>query len=304
MIESTPEQRRQQLYRLLGDLPDRERPIASRLISKGARRGFHVEQLLLDLNGVEQVPAYFLYPAGASGPYPVVLYNHAHGGDYARGKDEVLAGTTYLQQPPYADALSQLGIAVLCIDHWAFGERRGRTESEIFKQMLWSGQVLGGMMVHDSLRALDYLASRPDVDPKRIATLGISMGSNMAWWLAALDERVRVCIDLCCLTDYEALIETRRLDGHGLYYYVPGLLKHFNTADINALIAPRPHLSLAGDFDPLTPPQGLDRVDAHLREVYARQGAAEAWRLVRYKTGHYETAAMRAEVLAFLERWL
>lgn len=85
---------------------------------------------------------------------------------------------------------------------------------------------------------------------------------------------------------------------------MPGLLRHFSTAQINALIAPRPHLSLAGNFDRLTPPAGLDRVDAALRRVYAEHDASEAWRLVRYDVGHFETAAMRAEVLAFLRRWL
>src|SRR5664279_4666474 len=109
------------------------------------------------------------------------------------------------------------------------------------------------MMVFDSLRALDYLAGRDDVDPARLATLGMSMGSTMSWWVAALDERVRACVDLCCLTDYQALIETQGLDEHGIYYYVPRLLQHFSAAAINALIAPRPHLSLAGMFDRLTP---------------------------------------------------
>ena len=49
-----------------------------------------------------------------------------------------------------------------------------------------------GMMVHDSLRAIDYLVGRPDIDPARIGTLGMSMGSTMAWWVAALDPRVKV----------------------------------------------------------------------------------------------------------------
>ena len=66
-----------------------------------------------------------------------------------------------------------------------------------------------GMMVYDSIRALDYLETRPDIDAGRIGTLGLSMGSTMAWWLAALDERVKVCVDLCCLTDFEALMAHR-----------------------------------------------------------------------------------------------
>jgi len=200
--------------------------------------------------------------------------------------------------------LTKLGFAALCIDTWAFGERRGRSEGEIFREMLWSGQVMWGMMVFDSLRALDYLESRPDIDPARIGTLGLSMGSTMAWWLAALDTRVTVCIDICCLTDFEALIAHRSLEGHSVYYFVPRLLKHFTTAQINALIAPRAHLSLAGVFDPLTPPDGLDRIDAELRNVYTAAGAADAWRLSRYATGHMETAAMRGEITAFLQRWL
>src|SRR5215213_9150101 len=296
--------RRQELYGLLGDLPLRSRPLDAQLIAEEEREGYVLEKLVLDLNGIEPVPAYFVRPKDVQAPLPVILYNHAHGGDYVLGKDELLVGHKVLQQPSYADVLTGLGFAALCIDSWAFGERRGRSEGEIFREMLWSGPVMWGMMVYDSLRALDYLESRPDIDPARIGTLGLSMGSTMAWWLAALDTRVTVCIDICCLTDFEALIAHRSLEGHSVYYFVPRLLKHFTTAQINALIAPRAHLSLAGIFDPLTPPDGLDRIDAELRDVYAATGAADAWRLSRYATGHMETAAMRAEIIAFLQRWL
>jgi hypothetical protein len=111
-------------------------------------------------------------------------------------------------------------------------------------------------------------------------------------------------VDLCCLTDFEALLEARGLEQHGIYYYVPSLLKHFSTADINALIAPRPHLAVAGDQDRLTPPAGLDRIDAALRKVYADAGAPDAWKLLRYDIGHRETGAMRHEILKFLDTQL
>jgi hypothetical protein len=100
------------------------------------------------------------------------------------------------------------------------------------------------------------------------------------------------------------LISTRGLDCHNVYYYVPSLLKHFTTSQINALIAPRPHLSLAGNFDPLTPPAGLDKIDDELRQAYQEAGSPSAWRLLRYNTGHFETAAMRMEICSFLDRWL
>ena len=292
------------LYSLLGELPRRDRPIGIEVKSREEREQYQVENLILDLNGLELVPAWFVKPVGSDGPVPVVLYNHAHGGNYHLGKDELIHGRDALQDPPYAEVLAVAGYAGLCIGTWCFGERHGRTESSVFKEMLWKGRVLWGMMVYDHLRALDYLVSRDDVDANRIATLGISMGSTMAWWLAALDTRIKVCVDLCCLTDFEELIEADGLDGHGLYYFVPSLLKHFSTSQINALVAPRPHLSLAGDLDPLTPTIGLEKIDRGMRRVYAEAGAEDAWVLKRYDVGHLETAEMRQEVMRFLNCWL
>ncbi|MHB0857574.1 MAG: alpha/beta hydrolase family protein [Anaerolineae bacterium] len=297
-------ERRQHLYGLLGRLPERDRPINAERVKVEEREGYILETLVLDLNGIEPVPAYFARPMGVVRQAPTILYNHAHGGQYQVGKLEFVDGCRALQAPPYARALTQMGYCGLCIDAWNFGERRGRSESELFKEMLWHGQVLWGMMVYDSIRALDYLVARPEVDPARLGTLGLSMGSTMAWWLTALDERIKVCVDLCCLTDFHELIRTRGLDGHGIYYYVPGLLEHFDTAGINALIAPRAHLSLAGNLDALTPPAGLDRIDAALRQVYAHHGVPDRWQLLRYQTGHFETAHARAAIQRFLHEHL
>jgi len=296
--------RRELLYSLLGDLPPRRRRISARTLSTEERSGYVLEKLELDLNGFEKVPAYFARPRSIAGRAPVILYNHAHGGDYKLGKDEFIRGRSAIQNPPYAEVLTSLGWCGLCIDTWVFGERSTRTEMDTFKEMLWKGRVLWGMMVYDSIRAVDYLLTRPEVDRARVATLGLSMGSTMAWWLAALDPRVKVCVDICCLTDFQALIETGNLKGHGIYYFVPSLLKHFTTAGINALIAPRPHLSLAGNLDALTPPAGLDRIDRELKKVYAAAGHPENWKLLRYDVPHQETPEMRREIVAFLKRTL
>lgn len=305
VFDEGQESRRRELYGLLGVLPETDRAATATVVATESRSTYEVELLLLDLNDVELVPAYFIKPRDRKeGRLPVVLYNHASGGDMVLGKDELLDGRSSLRNPPYGGALVKAGYAVLCIDMWGFGERQGRSLDELFKGMIWHGQVLWGMMVYDSLRAVEYLASRPDVDADRVATLGMSSGSTMAWWTAALSTRVKVCVDICCLTDYQALIRSRGLDGHGIYYYVPSLLNHFTTAEINALIAPRPHLGLAGVYDPLTPPDGLDVIDDQLRDVYSALGASDAWRLSRYQCGHFETDGMRAEALAFLDKWL
>ncbi|MCE5252057.1 dienelactone hydrolase family protein [bacterium] len=298
------EKRRKELYSLLGDLPDRNRPITVQKISEEKTEKYILEKLVLDLNGIEPVPAYFVRPLDARGRTPVILYNHAHFGEYDMGKNEFVLGRFEMQKPPYAEELTRRGYSALCIDAWAFGERRGRTESEIFKQMLWTGQVMWGMMVYDNIRALDYLVSRDDIDSKRIGTMGMSMGSTMSWWLAALDTRIKVCVDICCLTDFDALIEARGLDGHGIYYYVPSLLRHFTTSQINGLISPRPHLGVAGRYDSLTPVRGLERIDRDMKEVYRRDNAPEAWKLTVYDIAHFEPATMRKEIVEFLGKWM
>ena len=295
---------RKELYGLLGKLPERDRPISVELVSTEERDGVIIEKLLLDLNGKELVPAYFSKPKGASEKLPVVLFNHSHFGQYEVGKNEFVKGRKEMQSPAYAIALAKEGYAGLCLDSWGFGERSGRPEIDLFKEMLWKGEVLFGMMVYDNLRALDYLTGRDDINPDRIATMGMSMGSTMAWWLAALDERIKVCVDLNCLTDFHTLIEKKDLRLHGIYYYVPGLLNHFSTSKINGLISPRPHFGLAGRFDPLTPLEGLEIIDNNLKEIYAEDGAPEAWKLKIYDVGHEETAEMRKDILQFLKDWL
>ncbi len=296
---------REKLYGLLGELPDRNTPIHAELIWEKNCPDYRLQKLRLSLNGIEDTFAYVTLPHCAKPPYPVIVFNHSHGGNFTIGKEEYICGREYMYPIPYAQSLSQAGFAAIAIDHWCFGERNyGMTQVETFELMLWQGRVLWGMMVYDSIRTVDYLLTRPDMDSNRIGTLGMSMGSTMAWWLSALDERIRVCADICCMTDYQALIDDKGLERHGVYYFVPSLLKYFQTADINAFIAPRPHLSVNGRFDPLTPEAGLHKVDTALREVYQSFGVPSRWRMSIYETAHQELLEAREEVIAFLKQYL
>lgn len=292
--------RRQELYGLLGKLPARDRKVGAKLVSTEDRGSYTLEKLVLDLNGEEAAPAYFATPKGATGKRPTVLFNHSHGGGYTIGKAEFIDGREYLGKPPYAEFLTSLGYNALCFDAWIFGERSGRPELDMCKEMLWKGRVLWGMMVYDAIKAVDYLVTRPDVDADRLGTVGMSMGSSTAQWLGALDPRVKVVVDICCLTDWHTLVEVGGLKGHGIYYYVPDLLNHFTTAQMNALIAPRAHLSLAGNQDHLTPAAGLEKVDRELQEAYSAAGHPRNWKLLRYDGGHLENPEMRAEIRQWL----
>lgn len=259
-----------------------------------------VEHWTLTLNTLEPVPALLLRPRN-SAPRGLVLYCHAHGNRFERGKDELLLGRPALANPPYGDVLPAMGYAVLAIDHWCFGERNRNRERALVKRLLWEGKTLWGYRVHDSLAALDWASVQPDLAGLPVTSLGLSMGSTMAVWCAALDERITRCIDLCCLSGYDALLANDAHDWHGDYFFVPALRNEFDATEISALIAPRRHLSLAGRDDPLTPVDGLNAIDRAMQLAYARCAAVGAWRQLIEAGGHQETPAMRSAVLDWLQ---
>lgn len=298
---------RRKLLGLLGDLSLSHTPAAPRLLKKEQHNGYTLEHLEFDFNGIEKVPGILLVPDNLKGKAPCMLYCHAHFGTYGIGKEELLNGRSVM--PAYAEVYAQKGIMTLAIDSWCFGERNRLKEgafgeADTFKEMLWKGQTLFGMMLWDEMKALDYLLARPEADASRVGVFGLSMGATKAWWLAALDTRITACIDLCCMTDFEELMNIGNLQGHGIYYYVPGLLKHFSTSTINELIVPRPHLSLNGKLDLLTPPKGVEKVRDHLYPLYKKEGKAEDCRIELFDCGHEELPEMRALVVEWLERYL
>jgi hypothetical protein len=302
---SYQEKRRRDLWAVLGDLPWNHSPGPARLVSREEYEGYTLERLVLDLNGTEDVPAILLIPKKRAARAPGRLYIHWHGGMYELGKDQLLRGVA--AQPAYAPVCAEKGIVTLAIDSWCFGERKherdgSEGEQTAFKLMLWKGQVLFGMMMFDEFRAVDYLASRPEVDAERIGVLGMSMGATKAWWLAALDPRVKVCMDVCCLTDFEELIRMHGIKEHAIYYYVPSLLKSFQTANINELIVPRVRLSVNGRLDPLTPPAGVEKIRDRLMPLYAKYGKESDCRIELFNCAHIELPAMREMILEWLGR--
>src|SRR6516165_9704503 len=147
--------------------------------------------------------------------------------------------------------------------------RRNRAgQEDLFKLNLWLGRTLWGMFVRDDQVALDYLCTRPEIDVSRIGATGMSMGSTRAWWLAALDERVAAVVAVACLTRYQNLIAHGELRQHGVYYFVKGLLKHFDSEGVLALIAPRPFLALTGELDAGSPADGVRALERAVRATY------------------------------------
>ena len=307
---------RRKLWRLLGDLPELFTPKVT-IREKLLKDGYELERFTFD-NGVgDTVYGYLLIPARHKKQGPAILYHHYHADKYKQGKQEVLSKAFKTLDFATGEALVRKGYIVLCIDAYAFGERRfqgpagkkeegRRTEESLFKMFLWQGWTLWGMMVRDDLLVLNYLLSRPEVDPKRIAAMGMSMGSTRTWWAAALDERIRVAVCVACLTRYQNLIAHGQVCQHGIYYYVPNMLaEKIDTESVVGLIAPRPLLTLTGDKDAGSPADGVKLINSFQEYIYKLYGKTENFRGLVYKgAGHEYTPEMWKETLDWLKEHL
>lgn len=263
--------------------------------------GWVVDDLLFETATQDRIPALFLRPPEGHAPVPALVYCHAHGNRYGIGRQELLDGRASLQGA-YARDLVSLGVAALCLDMPCFGGRQDRPESERAKSALWWGETLFGQMLAEQVAGLGFLARHPQVRADRLGALGFSMGSTLAWWLAALDDRVQAASALCSFADLETLVDLRAHDGHGLYMSVPGLLPVARSGQIAGLAAPRALQICVGLQDWSTPEAAFEKGRHDLEAAYdGRPGLVFH---IEPDTAHEETPAMRAAVLRFLKQHL
>src|ERR1035438_3300806 len=312
--EKQRRQARAQLWELLGKLPPRPKSPRVETLTQEDRGDYVVEKFRFDNGAGATVPGYLLRPKDLRGNAPAILYCHWHGGEYEIGKEELFQAKHTPEAP--GPALAKLGFVVLGIDAYCFGERNGRGpggpaekgsngEMTASKFNLWVGRTLWGMMLRDDLMALDYLASRPEVDPQRIGVTGMSMGATRSWWLMALDERIKTGVPIACLTRYENLIKHEMLKAHGIYYFVPGMLNHFDTEAVVALLAPRPALFQNGGADAGSPEDGIHAIEAAVRPIYQLYGGATDFQSIVYPgQGHVYTEEMWQKTLRWMEERL
>lgn len=252
----------------------------------------------IETNDDISIPAILLTPTNIKPTAPAILYCHAHGDRYDIGLHELLDSRPALIKP-YAANLLALGYTVLCLEMPCFGQRSAAKEDASSKAALWKGTTLFGQMLAELKLGVDYLISQPQVNANRIATLGISMGGTLAWWLAALDKRIRAVAHMCCFADLGCLIQSGAHDGHGHYMTVPRLLNHCSTGELAGLIAPRAQLVCVGLQDWSTPSACFDIARQKLEHVY--KDAANMLEFhIEPELGHQETEIMRTRVLDFL----
>lgn len=271
-----------------------------RFVEAGPKDARGVRRIGFATAAGEPVGGWLIEPQ-ARGKAPAILYVHAHGGNYALGAGEVLAGRAALSGP-LGPELAARGFRVLALDMPCFGGRAGTGESSAAKAALWQGRSLAGQMLGELASAFDWLAADPGTDPRRIGVFGLSMGATLGYWLGAVETRIAAVAHLCCLADFGALVASGAHDLHGIYLTVPGLLAVASSGGIAGLVAPRPQFVGIGDKDALTPPAAVAPALAAIRAAYAAAGAGHAFVLHREpEAGHEETPAMRQALLAFLE---
>jgi len=294
---------------LLGELPTRPEPSKVKVTAKEEKDGYTLERFEFH-NGVDAVvPGIILIPRERKGRVPAIIGLHGHGST----KETICVNEKESQF--IGPMMARRGYVVAAIDGYFNGDRIGagpfltknkaQQESDLFKVYMWTGRNLWGMMLRDEQCLIDYLQSRAEVDPDAIGVTGMSMGCTRSWWLAAIDDRVKAVVGIACFTRYTELIAHGNTRQHGIYYWVPNLLKHFDTEAINALIAPRPHLELTGDQDAGAPVDGVAVLERKLAQMYGLYDKPDHFRSVVYaKTGHEYLPEMKEEMVAWFARHL
>jgi dienelactone hydrolase len=255
--------------------------------------GIRREKFTYEAEPGDSVPAYLLIPAGATGnkPAPAICVWHQHNGAWHLGASEP-AGLAGMPMHQTALALAREGYVVLCPDALGFGEREqgyklkgAALERFLFLKYTVGGKCLAWKHILDMRRAVDFLASRPEVNAERIGCYGHSMGSIHTWLVGPWEPRLKALVGNCCLPTYAGIHEQQIL--HCFPNFIPGLHEYGDTPDIAALIAPRPlHLNF-GETDSGSPIDEVRRGIETIRRAYQSMHADDKFTsFIEEKTGH------------------
>jgi cephalosporin-C deacetylase-like acetyl esterase len=187
---------REQILKAIGGLPERT-PLNARTVATLERDGYRIEKLIFESQPKFYVTANLYLPAAGQPPFPAVLYplGHELGSKAHEAWQQMLA------------TLARRGYVALTWDTIGQGERiqlyspdlhdsylRGSTTEHTIlgNQALLTGQAIARYTIWDGIRALDYLLSRKEVDPARVAVTGNSGGGTHTAYLAALDDRLKI----------------------------------------------------------------------------------------------------------------
>ncbi len=165
------------------------------------------------------------------------------------------------------------------------------------------GYTPAGVECWNGVRGIDYLLSRPDVDPERIGVTGISGGGAATFWIAAADPRVKAAVPVSGLSDLISQVSHRVVNGHCDCMFL------YNTyqwawARVAGMIAPRPLLFVNSDADTIFPMDGNERVINRLERIYSLTGCGDLVDSLVSMGGHAYRKDIRQASYRFMNTWL
>jgi pimeloyl-ACP methyl ester carboxylesterase len=259
----------------------------------------------------ERAHAYLGIPHGLETPAPAVVALH---GTTAQGTRQ----TVGLEGDPtkaYLDHLCRRGYVVIAPEHFVSGERippEGPYETGRFHEKHPEWTAAGKFTFEHSI-AIDVLETRREVDPRRIGTMGHSLGGHGAWLLAAYDDRIQAAVCNCggSFFRHNPRVEAWARDRWYVYfkpmreYLLQGELPPIDVHEIIALIAPRAFLDVSGlnDGIPLTQRQRVLML-LKIADVYELIGKPENFSFFVHGRGHSVPHESRELIYGFLDAHL
>ena len=198
------------------------------------------------------------------------------------------------------------GYICLVVDTLQLGEI-GATHHGTYNLERWwwhsRGYTPAGVEAWNGVCGIDYLVSRPDVDPERIAVTGISGGGAATFWVAAADERVKVAVPVSGMADLESYVPNRVINGHCDCMFLVNTFRWPWTRIAN-LVAPRPMLFVNSDDDRIFPMDANDRIHNRLERMYSLSGASADFDAVVSVGGHAYRKDIRQAAYRFINAHL
>lgn len=306
--------------------PPAPKSYGMKVLAEERRDGYTARKIEFNLSGFYRVRAYLLVPDG-QGPFPAVNLLHDHGAHLYIGKEKmvrpfaddslVIADADAWVDNIYGgqfmgDYLARHGYVVFSTDAPMWGER-GRKEGVdrnkydiIAGNMMMYGRCLSAFMTYDDIASTDFLATFPEVDPKRIACAGCSMGAYRAWMLAALSDKIAACAAVCWMvtTDVQMTWKYGRKENGGFANCIPGLRQYLDYPHIASIACPKPMLFINGTQDKLFKIPGVEKAFGIMRDVWNSQGADRNFEAELWPIPHSCGVNAQQRVLEFLDKHL
>ena len=296
---------RKELLTDLGGLPDYHGPLNARTTGEIHTDSYTIEKVIY-----ESLPGFYvtadLYRPNRAGRFPAVLLQAGHT-QAGKPEDQRIAANLALK-----------GFVVLCFDPIGQGERVQTYSHQMDAALAgWSvpehiamdaqaqlvGQSLARYFIWDAMRSLDYLASRPEVDPTRIGAAGCSGGGALTTFIGALDARVKAMVPACYPSSFETLFATS--GPHGEMVFPHFLASGLDTADLIEMSAPKPWLLEATEYDKFGfAHEGVERVFLEAQDYYDVYHARDNVGFVIAPGGHGMPLQAREAVYQWMIRWL